>query len=101
MDCPIAALAIKHKVALLHKDSDFAIISHHFPLSSQPAYRRRRLVFLERRPTLVVCSLVDLPVAPVIAGTRLRLIRLLCQTLGTDLLAFRRRIHLTTAKAGC
>jgi predicted nucleic acid-binding protein len=34
VDCLIAALAIKHKVALLHKDSDFALISHHFPLST-------------------------------------------------------------------
>jgi hypothetical protein len=34
VDCLIAALAIKHKVALLHKDSDFALISRHFPLST-------------------------------------------------------------------
>jgi predicted nucleic acid-binding protein len=34
VDCLIAALAIKHKVALLHKDSDFALISQHFPLST-------------------------------------------------------------------
>ena len=34
VDCLIAALAIKHKVALLHKDSDFVAISHQFPLST-------------------------------------------------------------------
>jgi predicted nucleic acid-binding protein len=34
VDCLIAALAIKHKVTLLHKDSDFALISQHFPLST-------------------------------------------------------------------
>ena len=32
VDCLIAALAIKHKVSLLHKDSDFALISQQFPL---------------------------------------------------------------------
>jgi predicted nucleic acid-binding protein len=34
VDCLIAALAIKHEVALLHKDSNFALISQHFPLST-------------------------------------------------------------------
>jgi predicted nucleic acid-binding protein len=34
VDCLIAALAIKQKVALLHKDSDFALIAQHFPLST-------------------------------------------------------------------
>ncbi|HEU4341871.1 MAG TPA: PIN domain-containing protein [Candidatus Binatia bacterium] len=34
VDCLIAALAIKHEIALLHKDSDFALISQHFPLST-------------------------------------------------------------------
>ena len=32
IDCLIAALAIKHTVSLLHKDSDFALISQQFPL---------------------------------------------------------------------
>jgi predicted nucleic acid-binding protein len=33
VDCLIAALAIKQKVSLLHKDTDFAVIAQHFPLS--------------------------------------------------------------------
>jgi predicted nucleic acid-binding protein len=33
VDCLIAALAIKRKVSLLHKDTDFAVIAQHFPLS--------------------------------------------------------------------
>ena len=32
-DCLIATLAIKANVDLLHKDSDFTVISKHFPLS--------------------------------------------------------------------
>jgi predicted nucleic acid-binding protein len=32
-DCLIASLAIKADVFLLHKDSDFTVISRHFPLS--------------------------------------------------------------------
>ena len=36
VDCLIAALAIKHDVSLLHKDSDFTLISKHFPLSTFP-----------------------------------------------------------------
>jgi predicted nucleic acid-binding protein len=33
VDCLIAALAIKQKVSLLHKDTDFTVIAQHFPLS--------------------------------------------------------------------
>ncbi len=33
MDCLIATLAIRHSVSLLHKDSDFTLISQHYPLS--------------------------------------------------------------------
>ena len=36
VDCLIAALAIKYKVSLLHKDSDFTLISQYFPLSTVP-----------------------------------------------------------------
>jgi len=34
VDRLIAAQAIKYKVALLHKNSDFALISQYFPLST-------------------------------------------------------------------
>jgi predicted nucleic acid-binding protein len=34
VDCLITALAIKHRVTLLHRDSDFALISRYFPLST-------------------------------------------------------------------
>lgn len=33
VDCLIAALAIKHHISLLHRDSDFTLISQHYPLS--------------------------------------------------------------------
>ncbi len=33
VDCLIAALAIKEKVFLLHRDSDFTTIAQHFPLA--------------------------------------------------------------------
>jgi predicted nucleic acid-binding protein len=33
VDCLIAVLAIKQKVSLLHKDTDFTVIAQHFPLS--------------------------------------------------------------------
>jgi hypothetical protein len=34
VDCLIAAVAMKHNTALLHRDSDFALIAQHFPLST-------------------------------------------------------------------
>jgi len=33
VDCLIAALAIRHRLFLLHKDCDFAAIARHYPLS--------------------------------------------------------------------
>jgi predicted nucleic acid-binding protein len=33
IDCLIAVLAIRHRLFLLHKDSDFTIIGQHYPLS--------------------------------------------------------------------
>ncbi|MFQ5852682.1 MAG: PIN domain-containing protein [Candidatus Binatia bacterium] len=33
IDCLIAALAIHHRLFLLHQDSDFTVIAQHHPLS--------------------------------------------------------------------
>jgi predicted nucleic acid-binding protein len=32
VDCLIAVLALRHDLALLHRDSDFTLISHRYPL---------------------------------------------------------------------
>ena len=58
-------------------------------------------MFLERRPTLVVCSLVDLPVVSVIPGTRFEIDKIVMSDFRDHLLAFLRRIRLTTARGGC
>jgi len=33
VDCLIAVLALRHRLSLLHKDSDFMVISRHYPLA--------------------------------------------------------------------